>query len=204
MRGSIAGGTDYSHQSIADISTDLDDLAKNFCKWSRELSGHVKKLKENKRWAEVPDDFKIHAARAMKLIDTACDELGEIGKEIRREVQAHHSVRLRQLAKSADEINREIGKMWHADYLERWKSGHYGEDWFMIVEDIYADGRDSVATLLDLDAIGVRLDHFTGRRTKPPVWRRVLGFFQEHVLGSIIGILSALIVAYLVYRFGWG
>ncbi len=204
MRGSIAGGTDYSHQSIADISADLDDLAKSYCRWSRELSGHVKKLEDAKRWAQVPADFKIHAARAMKLIDTACDELGEIGKEIRREVQAHHSVRLGQLAKSADEINREIGKMWHADYIERWKSGHYGEDWFMIVEDIYAEGRDSVVTLLDLEAMSVRLDQFTRRRTKAPLGRRILVFFQEHVLGSIIGIISALIVAYLVYRFGWG
>ena len=204
MRGLMAGGTDYSHQSLTDIHGDLTELAASFCEWSGELTRYVKELEAAGRWGEVPFDFRAQVAKALKLLDTACAEMKDIGRGILHEVQSHHTTRLHQLSKSADEVNRGIGQVWNADYMERWKEDHRGEDWFPTLERLYSEGRDSVATLLDLDGMSVRLAQFTGRKPTPSRSQRALGFLKEHVFGVLLAAILTLVVSYLLYRLGWG
>lgn len=83
--------------------------------------------------------------------------------------------------------------MWHAHYMNRFKQ--YGDEQFMILEDIYADGRDSVVTLLDLDAMGARLAGYVGRRQPATRVQRFWSVVVEHSWPRSSPFFSLVVVA---------
>ena len=195
MRGNCAGGTDYRHQSFEDIVADLDEMGGNFCRWGVELTRTVTELVRDGYWDSVPQDFRAQVGRTLKLLDTACGELCEIAKDVRREVREDHVTRLRSLAQTADELNRVLGQVWHADYMNRFKNPQYGQARFMTLEGVYGDGRSSVATLLDLDRMGTRLAEFVGRR-EILSWRdTVTRALAKHAVAIIVTVVGGILLA---------
>lgn len=159
-KGLIGGMTDYSHQSFNDIINDLEREEKNVTEFINQIEANIGKLNVSGYWDEnVPDDFTMIIAYSLKHYKTAKDELSEISKEIQNEVREHHCKRLQRLSTVANEINRDIGKIWHQDYGAK----QYGNTDFRIVERIYGDTRDMAVNLLDTSNIAERLTDFIGK-----------------------------------------
>lgn len=78
---------------------------------------------------------------------------------MQREVKQHHVQRLYKISKIAQEINVDIGKIWHQQYNNK----QYGNADFRIVESIYRNTRDMAVNLLDISNIAERLNDYIGK-----------------------------------------
>lgn len=161
-KGLIGGMTDYSHQSFNDIISDLESEKENTIAFITMIEEGIEKANENKYWDnKVPYDFKSIIAFSLKHYRTTVTELGEIAEEIKNEVQEHHFKRLQRISKVANQINGEIGQVWHQKYDEKIKD--YGEKDFRHVEQVYSDTRDMAVNLLDISNIATRLKDYIGK-----------------------------------------
>jgi hypothetical protein len=159
-RGLMAGMTDYSHQSLDDILTDLKSELGHVKETIKELEAHGDVLIKNGYWNKnVPYDFKSIIGYSLKHYKTTVTEITDIIKEVNIEVMPHHVQRLRKIAEVADQINVDIGQVWHRKY----DSKDYGEANFMIVEEIYAVTRNAAGNLLDVSNMAGRLNDFIGK-----------------------------------------
>jgi hypothetical protein len=159
-RASIAGMTDYSHQSLDDIVSDLRGMTRHTREDVRRLEGYIDASRKSGYWeTKVPLGFKGCVSYALKYYATLIEEVDDIQRDLAGEVKSHHCSRLHRLAHTAREINNQIGKTWHQDYELK----EYEDQQFKMVEAIYALARDMVANLLDLANIANRLEDFVGR-----------------------------------------
>ncbi len=67
-RGSIAGATDYSHQTFRDVLDDLNDWKISLISTEEEINALIKQLVDNGYWTTVPYDMKSLIAYALKVL----------------------------------------------------------------------------------------------------------------------------------------
>lgn len=159
-KGLFAGTTDYSHQSFTDIIDDLQKEVNNVTGFIEAIESSIAKVKETSYWDKTVDyDFRNIIYYSLKHYKTSKEEMTSISKEIEIEVRENHCKRLFRIAKVADEINKEIGKIWHQSYTDK----DYDNLEFKVVERIYGDTRDMAVNLLDISNIAVRLEDFIGK-----------------------------------------
>jgi hypothetical protein len=159
-KGLLGGMTDYSHQSFTDIVADLEKEQKNVTAFINAIEENIAKVESSDYWnSKVPSNFIMIVSYSLKHYKTAQEELAEISNEIQNEVREHHCKRLQRLSSVADEINKDIGKIWHQQYDNK----DYGNADFQIVENIYCDTRDMAVNLLDTSNIASRLNDFIGK-----------------------------------------
>lgn len=164
-RGILAGGTDYSNQSITDIIKDLEDISKETAASIEMIKNNVELSKQSGYWnSKVVFDFRAIVLYSLKHYETTKEELESISKEIKEEIQQNHCNRIAKIAEVADIINIEIGQIWHNDYEDEDKE--YGKKEFLIVEEIYGETKDMACSLLDLSNIATRLEDFIGWKGK--------------------------------------
>ena len=109
----------------------------------------------------MPYSFKNCVAYALKHYSTTIHEIEDIVSDFPSEIKEHHCVRLRNIGRVADQINTDIGQIWHRRDLKK----EYEKPNFLILEDVYTDTRDMAVNLSDIDNIANRLDQFVGRKT---------------------------------------
>ena len=161
----FAGSTDYSHQSLDDIKSDIKSEIENLDYFVGIVKENIQALVDNNYWnTNVPNNFKWLIAYCLKAYETAKSDFLDILKDIDFEVKEHHCIRLKKISNVADEINRDIGKLWHQDYSQKYKD--YGDPNFTKVEDIYAITRDVAVNLLDFENLALRLRDYIGKSTK--------------------------------------
>ena len=187
-KGLLAGMTDYNHQSFEDILEDLEKERKNTIAFKNQIQQNIEILTNNGYWANsVPFDFKNIVAYSLRHYNTVISELTDIEKDLENEVQQNHLKRLRKLATVAQEINVDIGRIWHQQYDNK----DYGNDDFRKVESIYCDTRDMAVNLLDIENIAERLDDFIGKK-KPKMKKNNPWLSGSFYLIAVIVILSGL------------
>lgn len=162
-RASIAGATDYSHQSFEDMVSDLEYLVQRLKRASRIFDITIKKLKKVNYWDKVDIDFQCLLAYATKFHETSIQEISEILSEIQDEVRPDHITRIDRLGKTAIELNIDYGKVWHQQYQNK----EYGNKDFKLVETLYGEGRQMAVDMIDLRNLVKRLQDFIGKKTKP-------------------------------------
>ena len=159
-KGIIGGMTDYSHQSFQDILNDIAAEKERTVSFRNEIQKNVEILTTNSYWnSHVPSDFQSMISYALRHYSTAIDEFDDMYRDIDNEVKEHHVKRLKRISTVAQEINVEIGRIWHQRYYNK----DYGNEDFRIVETIYEDTRDMAVNLLDISNIADRLDDYIGK-----------------------------------------
>jgi hypothetical protein len=162
-KGLFAGMTDYSHQSFDDLIGDLKNEIETIDFFVNKVKRNLKEVEESGYWNDnVPTDFKSIIGYALRLYNTTKSEFNDIIEDIQFEVSEHHCVRLNKIAETAQEVNVDIGQIWHNKYDNK----EYGNDDFRKVEDIYGFTRDVAANLTDTRNISERLKDFIGRSNK--------------------------------------
>ncbi|MBW3466615.1 hypothetical protein [Arthrospiribacter ruber] len=198
-KGLLAGMTDYNHQSFEDILEDLEKERKNTIAFKNQIQQNIEILTDNGYWTiSVPFDFKNIVAYSLRHFNTVISELTDIEKDLENEVQPNHLRRLRKISTVAQEINVDIGKIWHQQYENK----DYENDDFRKVESVYCDTRDMAVNLLDIDNIAERLEDFIGKKKsemkKNNPWLAG-SFYLTAVISVLIalGALSNVVVWYL-------
>ena len=199
-KGLLAGMTDYNHQSFEDIIEDLKKERQNTVDFLNQIEQNIATVTNSGYWTNtVPFDFKNIVAYSLRHYNTVISEFLDIVKDLKVEVQQNHLNRLRKISKVAEEINIDIGKIWHQQYRNK----EYGNDDFRIVENIYADTRDMAVNLLDIENIAERLNDFLGKK-KPEMkkenpWQSGSFYLVAAILVIILlGILSFTVPWYLL------
>jgi len=163
-RSELAGFTDYRHQSLQDMVSDLKTWIENLKDTIHFLSDTTKELERIGYWKKVDPDFQSINYYAMRFFNTADKEITSILAEIEKEVKPNHIDRIRRLFEVAHELNDNYGKVWHSDYTYK---KEYGREEFKLVEELYANGRDMAVDMLDLSNLAMRLKDFVGYEAKP-------------------------------------
>jgi len=158
-KGLIGGMTDYSHQSFNDIIEDLIAEKNRAIEFRNGIQSCIDKLEANNYWKSIPVDFKSIIAYSLRHFNTAITEFEDIVKDLQIEVKTHHIQRLQRISTVAQEINVDIGKVWHQQYIGK----DYSNNDFRIVEEIYGGTRDMAVNLLDISNIAERLKDFIGK-----------------------------------------
>jgi hypothetical protein len=162
-RSIIAGMTNYEHQSIEDMKHDLRDWLSSLTEVLDFLTGSVDKLKTSGYWDKtVTYDIAGLFGDSIKFYETSIGEITEIIAGINTEIEPHHINRVRALGKSANELNRRFGYVWHRGDVHK----DYENPEFSIVEQMYGRGRDMAVDMMDLTNLAVRLEDFVGRKGK--------------------------------------
>jgi hypothetical protein len=192
-KGLLGGMTDYNHQSMTDILNDLEAEQNRTISFKEGIEKNIQTLIDNAYWTtEVPFDFKNIISYSVRHFQTAISEFDDIRKDLLIEVKEHHIKRLNKISLVAQEINVDIGKIWHQEYHNK----EYSQQNFRIVEDIYADTRDMAVNLLDTANIAERLQDYIGKQNKPLEKKKFkLEFGHKIALGSLA-------VGLLVFLFG--
>ena len=162
-KGLFAGMTDYSHQSFDDIIDDLKKEIETIDFFVDKVNQNLNEVRKSGYWNDnVPTDFKSIIGYALRLYNTTKSEFNDIIADIQFEVAEHHCRRLNKIAETAQEVNVDIGQVWHRKYDNK----EYGNDDFRKVENIYGFTRDVAANLTDTYNIAERLKDFIGKSNK--------------------------------------
>jgi hypothetical protein len=161
--------TDYSHQSIDDIMSDIETWILSLQQIQELFHKNIEYLNESGYWDEIGVvDFQFLVGYALKFYQTSEKELAEILEDIKTaEIQTNHVTRLSSMAETADKLNRRYGAVWHKESFFK----DYQNPDFRRVEKIYAKGRDMAVDMLDLDSLAIRLNVFIGRKGKADINR---------------------------------
>lgn len=196
----LAGMTDYNHQSFDDILDDLVKERQNTNAFRNQIQENVETLTNKGYWDDsVPFDFRNITAYSLKHYNTVISELTDIHDGLQNEVQQNHILRLRKIATVAQEINVDIGRIWHQEYNLK----DYENADFRVVERIYCDTRDMAVNLLDIQNVAERLNDFVGKKN-PKMERNnpwISGSFYltaTVVVVSALGVLSSTVAWYLL------
>ena len=187
-RGSIAGATDYSHQTLHDILNDLNDWKLSLISTTDYIKATIKQLVDNGYWSTVPYEMASLVAYTLKFYETSIAEIDDIIQGLKVEVQQHHISRLRSLGKTAYDLNIDFGRVWHQEY----KLKDYGNPDFSNVERIYSHGRDMVIDMLDLDNAAARLEAFLGMKSGKDA-QQASKKYAIPILSMILGIIIAIV-----------
>jgi hypothetical protein len=161
-RSIVAGTTDYTSQTIDEIYNDLNEWNTYLTKTCDRLNNIVAELKESGYWDIAYANFCGFISNCISIYERASEEIEEIRLEIKNEIQMHHVARLRSIGIKADELNRELGLMWHREYPNQMKD--YNNLDFLKIEMLYGKSRDTAANLLDLTNLAARLQDFIGKK----------------------------------------
>lgn len=189
-KGLMAGMTDYSHQTLLDIVQDLESESDQTISAVKDIEDKVHRLIQSGYWKNVLFNFRKIIDYSLNHYRNAATEMKEIASEIPTMVQEHHWKRLRRIAKVAAEINVEIGQVWHREYDEK----DYDDKEFRVVEEIYAEARDTAASLLDVENMAIRLGDFAGKGLAVPPKKNnpwISGSFYLFVMVVVLAVLSA-------------
>ncbi|MBA4320141.1 MAG: hypothetical protein C0412_17210 [Flavobacterium sp.] len=163
-RSIVAGLTDYSTQTISEMSEDLNEWNLYLTETCEILKRTISELQESGYWESVFGDFSDYILYCIDFFERSNKEISEINKEIGEEVQTHHVTRLNTIGIKASEINRQIGALWNREYPGQLKD--YQNPNFRKVEKLYNNSRDAVADLLDLTNLASRLQDYIGKKMK--------------------------------------
>lgn len=155
MRSLLAGFTDYSHQSLRDISGDLADWIKSLKETLKSNSDFIAKF-ENKDYLKTFYDFYCTYMYTVKFFDTCVEELTIILGEMDKCIKQTHITRLFKIGGKSVEISNDLGKIWHSDNNPEM----YGDKDFKILEKLYADSRDMCNDMIDISNCAHRLEDF--------------------------------------------
>ncbi|NOZ35741.1 MAG: hypothetical protein GXO80_10645 [Chlorobi bacterium] len=195
VKGIIGGMTDYNHQSFSEIINDLNKEKERTKDFKNRIEENVEILTKNSYWTKVLVDFKNIIAYSLRHYDNAISEFEDIVKDLNIEVKEHHIRRLNKIAKVAQEINVDVGKIWHSKYMIE----EYGNDDFYKLESIYRDTRDMAVSLLDTANIAERLNDYVGKtnynRKKNNPW--ISGSFYLTII--IVAISGVAVISKMVH-----
>lgn len=165
-RSMLVGDTDYSHQSLENIETDLKEWAKNLSSTIQILEKCETQLKKHNYWKVISFNIQGYFGYSLEFFKTSLLEIESILCELEVEVCSHHIKRIRRLGKTAIEISRNLGKYWHEDPWEFEKD--FGNPDFENVEEYYKEACSMADDMIDLGNLASRLDDFVGlkRMTK--------------------------------------
>ena len=163
-RSLMAGMTDYSHQSLEDMVADLQGWVKNLTQVCEVLEEGEAQLQEKDYWKKVSYTVKGNFGYSWKFFKTSIEEITTILADFADEIEANHITRIRSLAKTAKNLDRDFAIEWHQEAWERHKD--YGNPDFDIVEKMYAEARGMAADMLDLSNLASRLEDFVGKKGK--------------------------------------
>lgn len=158
-RGFFAGMTDYSHQSLDDIISDLEQLNDGVRSSIKKAKALLIKIMSSGYISKINPEFILIVSRAQKLLETVDSECKSISTELKTTVREDHVKRLNRIGEIADDLNKEIGIVWHQKYKDK----EYGVKEFRAVEDLYNIIRDTIVDLLDLSNMASRLEDYVGK-----------------------------------------
>jgi len=161
-RGLIAGTTDYSHQSFEDILADLYQWITSLKETSEKLLRNIENLEKSGYWKKVDYDFTNLVYYSIKFYTTSIQEITEISGDIKKDVRLDHVTRLNALYETASKLDLHYGKIWHQEYENK----EYGNKEFILVEEIYSEGRGMAIDMRDLSNLSYRLRDFIGRKSQ--------------------------------------
>lgn len=161
-RSFMAGMSDYSHQSLDDIKIDLHDWDTFIKDTLAKMNNCLDQLEPTEYWKQFDFDFKAVVYSVKKMFETAIHDISEVLEGIDQEIKDYHVRIIRNLGDQGAEFYRTFGKVWHSGDVRK----EYGQRLFMLVENIYGNGRDMAADLIDLQNLSERLTDFVGRTGK--------------------------------------
>jgi len=162
VRGLMAGGTDYSNQSLDDLVKDINNWQKNIEEVLNEFEEYVSNLERNNYWEMVDFDFKALHYSVERFFKSSLKDLKEINDGINSEIKNYHVKLALNMGKTADDYYRRYGDIWHSGQIQK----DFGDSKFMILEKLYNEGRGMVADMIDLWNLSNRLEDFVGRDVK--------------------------------------
>ncbi|MBX2991557.1 MAG: hypothetical protein KF749_10380 [Bacteroidetes bacterium] len=162
VRSLMAGDTDYSSQTLSEMSGDLKQWIHSLRETCKTLKGVRDELQQSGYWDNVYAGFKDLIVHCMSIYDRAANEIQEVVSELTQEIQSHHVARLRSIGDTARGINQELGQMWHREYPQHLMD--YENSDFRKVEKLYCESRDMAAGMLDLKNLATRLENFIGKK----------------------------------------
>lgn len=163
-RSIAAGWTDYRHQTFEDMLTDLIDEKNELQKTVTQIEEKVQRLTESGYWnLRVISSYSILVTYAIRFFTNTAKELEEIYNEMQVEVLEHHWNRLYRIAELGGELSTDFGRIMNNEWQDEKKD--YGTPEFLIVEDIYRDGRGAADSLTDMSNMAGRLKDFKGKKT---------------------------------------
>lgn len=155
----IAGGTDYSEQSIWDIKEDIDNWIEYCERINDEFSQTIAELKENKYWeTKVPYDFRSFCQCTRSICDTFCSDFQIITKAIETDNITRREI---DLMKNIYRISREYEEWSWKSFKQKDCYWHdYGNPLFRKAEDLYAHGRDFFISMKDVSNAVCRMEDY--------------------------------------------
>jgi len=190
-KGTMAGCTDYSHQSLDDVLGDICAEADRVDEFVEHIERTIAGLKKSGYWdRKASSDFQSIVEYSLKHYKTTSAEFRDIIREANDEIQEHHCRRLYKIAEVARQINRDIGFVWH----NRSGEPEYGTDDFRTLEEVYANTRNVAANLLDVSNMAGRLEDYVGkgssRSSKNNPW--VSGAFYLVSVVVLLGVVAVI------------
>lgn len=157
----IAGGTNYSEQSINDIKKDIEAWML-LCKRIKALfESTIAELKEQNYWDQnVAAFFKAFCYSVPQICDTFCSDFEIILSAISRDQITTREISLMRNIYRVSIENEEYS--WKSfkgkEDGERWHD--YGNPSFEKVEELYGRGRDFFVTLRDVSNAVARMEDY--------------------------------------------
>src|SRR3989337_2484905 len=96
-RGEIAGSTDYRHQTLDDMVSDLHEWERSLNISMVSIKRDIEELEKSGYWEEADYDFKSMVSYSLKFFETSAKEINDILSEFKEEIKQHHVDRLRHL-----------------------------------------------------------------------------------------------------------
>ncbi len=157
----IAGGTNYSEQSINDIKNDIESWI-SLCRRIKALFGNtIEELKEQNYWDQnVATNFKAFCYSVPQICDTFCSDFEIILKAIEDDkITSREIALMRNIYKVSVENEEYSWKSFKGqDGGYRWHD--YGNPLFEKVEELYGRGRDFFVTLRDVSNAVARMEDY--------------------------------------------
>lgn len=158
-QGIIAGGTDYSGQTIWEIKSDIENWMKYSQKIKNEFNQTISELKDNKYWeTEVPFDFRSFGEGTIRICDTFYSDFQIVVKSIESDNVTKREI---ELMKNIYAVAVEYEDLsWRSFRLKDGCWHDYGNPLFIKAERLYADGRDFYVTLKDVSNALCRMEDY--------------------------------------------
>lgn len=157
-QGVFGGSTSYDEQSLQDILSDIN----NWIIYTSDRKAYIferkEKLLKSKFWDKTPFDFQMTILSTISYCNTILFDLELVRTAILNNCVTEKEVNLlRNIGRKAIEYNSEYSKTYKED-RRYWHE--YGNPDFMVVEEIYAKGRDYFVTMQDAGNAAYRLEDY--------------------------------------------
>jgi hypothetical protein len=159
VRGSMVGGTDYSHQSLSDMIKDLHSWITALTETINLIDTTENELVQVGFWNQCDYDFRSICGYSRKFFDTATSDLKEVIDGVYSEIKEFHVKVLFKLAETAREINKDARKIWSS-----YSNKDYGDPVFKKVESLHYELCSMTGDMYDLNNLAYRFNDFVGRK----------------------------------------